>query len=261
MKALIWSGEELGATFDTVDIPEDMLKEAEEYRHELVDRVSRYDDIILEKYLGDEDITTADLKRGIRHATIHEGLVPILTGSAFKNKGVQPLLDAVVDFLPAPTELPPVKGMSLKGNEELERAPSPEEPFAALAFKIVADPHGKLTYFRVYSGTMPKGGSVLNARTGQKERVGRLLLMHANMREDLDVVTAGDIVAGIGLKNTTDRRHAVRREGAHHPRGARVPRTGDPRCRRAEDQERPGQDGQGPVLTVRRGPDVPGSYR
>ena len=132
--------------------------------------VSRYDDVILEKYLGDEDITDGDLKRGIRHATINEGLVPVLTGSAFKNKGVQPLLDAVVDYLPAPTELPPVLGMSLKGNEELERKPSPDEPFAALAFKIVADPHGKLTYFRVYSGTLAKGGSVLNARSGQKER-------------------------------------------------------------------------------------------
>jgi elongation factor G len=126
----------------------------------------------------------------------------VLTGSAFKNKGVQPLLDAVVDFMPSPLELPPVKGMSLKGNEELERYPNVDEPFSALAFKIVADPHGKLTYFRVYSGRLDKGGTVLNARTQQKERIGRILLMHANNREDLDFVEAGDIVAGIGLKNT-----------------------------------------------------------
>ena len=202
MKALVWSGEELGATFDVIDIPADLQKQAEEARHDLVDAVSRYDDIILEKYMGDEDITEADLKRGLRYATINEGLVPILTGSAFKNKGVQPLLDAIVDYLPAPSELPPVHGISLKGDEELERKPSPDDPFSALAFKIVADPHGKLTYFRVYSGTLDKGGSVLNARTGQKERIGRLLLMHANQREDLDSITAGDIVAGIGLKNT-----------------------------------------------------------
>ena len=202
MKALVWSGEELGATFDITDIPDDLQEQAEEYRHELIDVVSRYDDTILEKFMGDEEITEADLKRGIRNGTIHHGLVPVLTGSAFKNKGVQPLLDAVVDYLPSPQELPPVKGISVKGNEILEREPSPEAPFAALAFKIVADPHGKLTYFRVYSGTLPKGGTVLNARSGQKERVGRLLLMHANNREDLDVVAAGDIVAGIGLKNT-----------------------------------------------------------
>jgi len=202
MKALVWSGEELGATFDVVDIPADLQDQAEKYRQDLLDVVSQYDDNILEKFMGDEEITEADLKAGIRKATIHDGLVPVLTGSAFKNKGVQPLLDAVVDFMPSPLELPPVKGMSLKGNEELERSPSVDEPFSALAFKIVADPHGKLTYFRVYSGKLEKGGTILNARTQQKERVGRILLMHANNREDLDFVEAGDIVAGIGLKNT-----------------------------------------------------------
>jgi len=202
MKALVWSGEELGATFDIVDIPADLQDQAEKYRQDLLDVVSQYDDNILEKFMGDEEITEADLKAGIRKATIHDGLVPVLTGSAFKNKGVQPLLDAVVDFMPSPLELPPVKGMSLKGNEELERSPSVDEPFSALAFKIVADPHGKLTYFRVYSGKLEKGGTILNARTQQKERVGRILLMHANNREDLDFVEAGDIVAGIGLKNT-----------------------------------------------------------
>jgi elongation factor G len=202
MKALVWSGEELGATFDIVDIPADLQDQAVKYRQDLLDVVSQYDDNILEKFMGDEEITEADLKAGIRKAAIHDGLVPVLTGSAFKNKGVQPLLDAVVDFMPSPLDLPPVKGMSLKGNEELERHPSIDEPFSALAFKIVADPHGKLTYFRVYSGKLDKGGTILNARTQQKERVGRILLMHANNREDLDFVEAGDIVAGIGLKNT-----------------------------------------------------------
>jgi elongation factor G len=202
MKALIWHDEELGAKFDVTDIPLELQDQADEYRQELIDVVSHYDDTILEKFLSDEEITVEDLKRALRKATIEDGVVPVLTGSAFKNKGVQPLLDAVVDFMPSPIELPPVTGMSIKGNEELERKPLPSEPFAALAFKIVADPHGKLTYFRVYSGRLDKGGMVMNSRTGQKERVGRLLLMHANQREDLDEVQAGDIVAGIGLKNT-----------------------------------------------------------
>jgi elongation factor G len=202
MKAIVWSGEELGAKFDIVDIPAELADKAEEYRHELLDAVGSVDDDILEKYLGDEEISEADLKKAIRKATIANELVPVLTGSAFKNKGVQPLLDAVVDYLPSPLDLPAIQGTALKGGAEMERHADPKEPFAALAFKIVADPHGKLTYFRVYSGTLNKGDSVLNCRTGQKERVGRILLMHANNREDLDSVSAGDIVAGIGLKNT-----------------------------------------------------------
>jgi len=202
MKALVWSGEELGAKFDVVDIPAELADKAEEYRHEMLDVVGSVDDDILEKYLGDEEISEEDLKRAIRKATIANEIVPVLTGSAFKNKGVQPLLDAVVDYLPSPLDLPPVQGTALKGGDPVERKADASEPFSALAFKIVADPHGKLTYFRVYSGSLNKGDSVLNSRTGQKERVGRILLMHANQREDLDVVTAGDIVAGIGLKNT-----------------------------------------------------------
>ncbi len=202
MKALVWHDEELGRQFDVVDIPDDLKAEAEQYHPDLIDNVSQYDDNILEKFIGEEEITVADLKAAIRKATIEDGLVPVLNGSAFKNKGVQPLLDAVVYYLPSPERLPPVEGLSTRGNETLFRKPSPNEPFAALAFKIVADPHGKLTYFRVYSGTLEKGSQVMNARTESKERVGRLLLMHANNREDLDVVQAGDIVAGIGLKDT-----------------------------------------------------------
>ncbi len=202
MKALIWSGEDLGASFDIVDIPAELTDKADEYRALLLDAVGSVDDDILEKYLGDEEISEADLKRAIRTATLANELVPVLTGSAFKNKGVQPLLDAVVDYLPSPLDLPPVKGIELKGGAETTREADPKAPFSALAFKIVADPHGKLTYFRVYSGTLNKGDSVLNSRTGQKERVGRILLMHANQREDLDSVSAGDIAVGIGLKNT-----------------------------------------------------------
>ncbi len=202
MRALVWHDEELGAKFDTTDIPDDLVDQAAEYRQKLLDVVSQYDDGILEKFIEEQEITAAEVRAAIRHATIHEGLVPVLLGSAFKNKGVQPLLDAVVDYLPSPLETPPVQGLSLKGNEEVIRKPDAKEPFAALAFKIVADPHGKLTYFRVYSGSLDKGESVLNSRTQKKERVGRLLLMHANNREDLDSVAAGDIVAGIGFKDT-----------------------------------------------------------
>jgi len=202
MKAIVWQDEELGAKFDVVDIPAELQDQADQYREELMDVLSNYDDALMEKILEEEDIPPAEIRAVVRDATITKGLVPVLLGSAFKNKGVQPLLDAVVDYLPSPLETPPVQGMSLKGNEEIERKPSSDEPFSALAFKIVADPHGKLTYFRVYSGSLDKGGTVLNTRTTKKERVGRLLLMHANNREDLDSVGVGDIVAGIGFKDT-----------------------------------------------------------
>ena len=202
MKALIWHDEDLGASFDVVDIPDDLAAQAEEYHSALIDVVSEHDETILEKYVGEEEITADDIRRALRHATIEAGVVPVLCGSAFKNKGVQPLLDAVVDYLPSPTDIPAIEGRSPKTGEVIERHPDPTEPFAALAFKIVADPHGKLTYFRVYSGRLDKGAQVLNTRSDNKERVGRLLLMHSNQREDLDFVEAGDIVAGIGLKNT-----------------------------------------------------------
>jgi len=203
MHALVWRNEELGAKWDVVDIPAELQEQAEEYRHELIDVLSHHSDTILEKYISDEPITVEDMKDALRRATIANEIVPVLNGSAFKNKGVQPLLDAVVDYLPSPLDLPPVGGMDLKGHEELERKADDGEPFAALAFKIMTDPHvGKLTYFRVYSGTLEKGGQVLNTRTGNKERIGRLLRMHANHREDLDAVYAGDIVAGIGMKDT-----------------------------------------------------------
>ncbi len=204
MNAVVWEqGEDLGAKFDIVPIPEDMVELAEEWRQKLIDVVSEVDENILEKFIGEEEITAEDLWVGLRAATVANQLVPVLNGSAFKNKGVQPLLDAVVRYLPAPSDLPPVQGLNLRGNETVERKASDNEPFAALAFKIMSDPHvGRLTYFRVYSGTINKGGQVLNSRTGNKERIGRLLEMHANAREDLDIARAGDIVAGIGLKNT-----------------------------------------------------------
>jgi elongation factor G len=202
MEALVWLDEELGAKWEVRDIPDDLRDQAEEYRHALIDVLSSFDETILEKYVGDEEITPDDLRRAVRTGTLASEIVPILNGSAFKNKGVQPLLDAIVDYLPSPADLPPVTGVSMKGNEELERKPADDAPFAALAFKIMSDPHvGKLTYFRVYSGTLEKGTQVVNTTTGSKDRVGRILQMHANHREDVDAVFTGDIAAGIGLKN------------------------------------------------------------
>jgi elongation factor G len=205
MKALIWDeGTDKGEAWNDVEIPEDMVAEAEKWRHALIDSVSTVDDAITEKYLAEEEITVEDLRRALRTGTIANEIVPVLCGSAFKNKGVQPMLDAVVDFLPSPLDVPPTKGLDKKGVEEIEREASDDAPFAALAFKIMSDPHvGKLTYMRVYSGRAEKGMAVLNTSKDQKERLGRILQMHANHREDKDAVFAGDIVAVVGLKNTT----------------------------------------------------------
>jgi elongation factor G len=203
MQALVWLEEDLGAKWEVRQIPDDLADQAEEYRAKLIDVLSTFDENILEKYVGEEEITVEDLRSAIRAGTISNEIVPILNGTAFKNKGVQPLLDAIVNYLPSPVDLPPVTGVTMKGNEEVERKPSDSEPFAALAFKIMSDPHvGKLTYFRVYSGTLEKGSQVVNTTSGSKERVGRILQMHANHREDVDAVFTGDIAAGIGLKNT-----------------------------------------------------------
>ncbi|HVM41590.1 MAG TPA: elongation factor G [Acidimicrobiia bacterium] len=206
MKGLVWSDAEgkKGEEWEVTDIPAELVDQAEEYRHELIDVLSNFDETIMEKYVGEEEITADDLRAALRHGTIAGECVPILCGSAFKNKGVQPMLDAVVDFLPAPTDLPAIKGMDVKGIEELERKADDNEPFSALAFKIMSDPHvGKLTYFRVYSGTLESGSYVYNSTKDKKERIGRILQMHANHREDKEAIFAGDIVAAIGLKNTT----------------------------------------------------------
>jgi elongation factor G len=202
MKALIWHDEELGASWDEVDIPADMAEQAAEYRELLLDTIATSDDVLMEKFLGGEDVTEAEIKRALRAGTLANDFVPILCGSAFKNKGVQPMLDAVIDFLPSPLDIPPAEGTNLRGDENLTRGPT-DESFAALAFKIVADPFGKLTYFRVYSGEIAKGDEVFNSTKEKRERLGRILLMHANQREDLDVAMAGDIVAGLGFKDTT----------------------------------------------------------
>jgi elongation factor G len=216
MKALIWHDEELGAKWDEVEIPADMADQAAEYRELLLDTIATSDEVLMEKYLGGEDISEAEIKEAIRKGTLAFDFVPILCGSAFKNKGVQPMLDAVVDFLPSPLDITPAQGVRPGHEDEiLERKADENGPFAALAFKIVGDPFGKLTYFRVYSGQINKGDEVYNSTKERKERLGRILLMHANQREDLDVAMAGDIVAGLGFKDTTtgdtlcDRNNAI----------------------------------------------------
>jgi elongation factor G len=205
MNALVWPEDSnKGQQFDVVEIPAHLLDEAESYRTTLIDTLSNFDDTITEKFLGEEEITADDLIRALRAATIASQVVPVLCGSAFKNKGVQPMLDAVVAFLPSPVDIPPTRGMDVKGVEELERAADDDEPFSALAFKIMTDPHlGKLTYARVYSGQLKQGSQVINSTKDRKERVGRILQMHANHREDRDAAFAGDIVALVGLKQTT----------------------------------------------------------
>jgi elongation factor G len=203
MKALIWQDEELGAKWDEVDIPADQIDEANSYRAELLEVIAGSDDEFMEKYLANEEITQDDIKKALRAGTLAFDFVPILCGSAFKNKGVQPMLDAVIDFLPSPLDIQAATGTNAKGDEVLTRPADENGPFAALAFKIVADPFGKLTYFRVYSGTINKGDEVYNSTKERKERLGRILLMHANQREDLDIAMAGDIVAGLGFKETT----------------------------------------------------------
>jgi elongation factor G len=203
LEALVWKDEQLGATWTVEPIPAEYEDQVEDYRSQLIDVLSSFDENILEKYVGEEEITIDDLRSAIRAGTVSGEIVPVLNGTAFKNKGVQPLLDAIVDYLPSPVDLPPVVGTNVRGTEELERKPNDNEPFSALAFKIMSDPHvGKLTYFRVYSGTLEKGSPVVNTANSRKERIGRILQMHANHREDVDAVFTGDIAAGIGLKNT-----------------------------------------------------------
>ena len=200
-KAVIWHDETNGSTWDEIDIPDDLKKEARHWRINLLEAVAEHDDALLMKYLEGEEITAEEMRGVVRVATLALDITPIFCGSAFKNKGVQRLLDGVIDYLPSPIDVPPVKGIVPRTDEEQERPPDPDAPFSAIAFKIMTDPYvGKLTFFRVYSGTLDKGSQVLNATSGKKERIGRILLMHANSREDVEQVRAGEIAAAVGLK-------------------------------------------------------------
>jgi elongation factor G len=204
MQAVVYK-DDLGQEYDTTEIPAELAEQAHEYHHQLIDVISHFDDEVLEAYIEDEGSVTPEMiRRAVRAATLADEITPVLLGSAFKNKGVQPLLDAVIDYLPSPLDVPPMIGIDPKTEQEIERTPSVDQPFSALAFKVMSDPYvGKLTYFRVYSGKIKAGDRVLNTTTGKTERVGRILQMHANHREEREEIMAGEIAAGVGLKNTT----------------------------------------------------------
>ena len=204
MKATVWT-DDLGTSMSEEEIPAELAEQAHEYHHQLIDAVADHDDELMETYLGDEEKVTPDmLRRALRKATLDITVTPVLCGTAFKNKGIQPLLDAVIDYLPSPLDVPPVHGIDPRTENELSRRPELDEPFAALAFKVMSDPYvGKLTYIRVYSGLMKQGDRVLNTTTGKAERAGRILQMHANHREERDELGAGEIAAIVGLKATT----------------------------------------------------------
>ncbi len=203
MKAYIYN-DELGNDISVEDIPADMQEKAEQYRAEMVEAIAETNDELMEKYLEEEELSIDELKKGLRAATIANDLVPVCCGSAYRNKGVQKLLDAIVDFMPSPVDIPPIKGVDPETGEETVRHSSDTEPFSALAFKIMTDPFvGKLCFFRVYSGTVDAGATVYNATKGKSERMGRILMMHANHRQDIETCYAGDIAAAVGLKQTT----------------------------------------------------------
>jgi elongation factor G len=204
MKGIYYKDETLGADYEEREIPEEFLDQAHKMREQMVEAISETDDQLLEKYLSGEEVTNGELRAALRRATITNRLQPVLCGSAFKNKGVQPLLDAVGAFLPSPLDIPPIEGLDPRSDQPVIRQSSDEQPFAALVFKIMSDPYvGQLTYFRVYSGHVETGMSVLNVKRGRDERIGRLLKMHANKREEISEVWAGDIAAAVGLKNVT----------------------------------------------------------
>ena len=225
MKAILYNESTLGARFEYSDIPHDMVDEANKWRHHLIEETAAYDEHLLEKYLEGEEISVDEIKAAIRKGCIDNTFIPTLCGSAFKNKGVQRLLDAIVDFLPSPIDIGEVLGYDPNDNEvELKRKPNMESPFSALAFKIMTDPFvGRLTYMRVYSGKLDKGSYIYNSNIGKRERVSRILQMHANKREERDEVAAGDIVAVVGLKNTNtghtvcDEKHSIILESMDFP--------------------------------------------
>ena len=216
--------DEMGKDMRVEEIPEDMRELAEEYREKLLDAVSMFDDEIMEMYLEGKEIPTAKIRAAIRKATVAVEMIPVVCGTSYRNKGVQKLLDAIVDYMPAPTDIPAIEGINPKTDEEDKREPSDDEPFSALAFKIMTDPYvGRLSFFRVYSGTLNTGSSVLNSTKNVRERMGRILQMHANHREDIETVYSGDIAAALGLKNTTtgdtlcDEKHPIILESMEFP--------------------------------------------
>jgi elongation factor G len=202
MRGIVWDDDSLGMEYEEIDIPDDLKEKADKYRKIMLENIADHDDELMEKYLLEEEISADEIEHAIRKATLDRSITPLLCGSALRNKGVQIVLDKVIEYLPSPYDIPPIHGKNPDNHEEkLERRPSVQEPFSALAFKIMTDPYvGKLTFFRVYSGELEKGSYIYNSTTGQKERVGRILEMHADEKKDLDIVRAGDIAAAVGVK-------------------------------------------------------------
>ena len=204
MKGIVWNDESMGALYDEIEIPADLLEQAQMYREAMIEEISSHDDALMQKYMDGEELTIAEIKNAIRQCTLDIKICPVICGSSFKNKGVQNLLDAVLDYMPAPTDIPAIQGIDANTEAPIERHASDAEPFSALAFKIMTDPFvGQLCFFRVYSGIMNAGSYVYNSTKGKRERVGRILKMHANKREEIKEVFAGDIAAAVGLKYTT----------------------------------------------------------
>ena len=265
MKALVWKDELGDRVRDRRDPRGASSSRPSEYRTELIEACADYDDELMEAYLAEEEIPHERIAYSLHRACLDTKVTPVLCGSSFKNKGVQPLLDAIVELLPSPLEVPPVTGSCppAKGEEEPTEAERPADddgPFAALAFKVMTDPYvGKLTYFRVYSGKLEAGGRVLNVTTGKTERIGRLLMMHANSREEIEECYSGDICAGVGLKETGTGDTLAAPDAPIALENIEFPETGDRGRDRAEDQSRPGEDGHRPAAPRRGGPDLPGS--
>ena len=266
MRALTWRGETtMGEDYEVEEIPAELAEQAAEYREKFIETLAEADDDIMEKYLeeGDENFTVAELEAAIRRATLADKLNPVLCGTAFKNKGVQPLLDAVVKFLPSPLDIDGIQGHSVKDeNEVIVRQPSDDEPFSGLAYKIASDPHlGKLIYVRVYSGKLEAGSTVVNSVNGRKERIGKVYQMHANKREEIASVGAGQIVAVMGLKDTKTGHTLSDPQQPGRARVDDVPGPGDRGRDRAQDQERPGEARHRDPAPLRRGPDLHGQGR
>ncbi len=204
MKAITWHQEDLGATYDESEIPQNLVDEAKQYHEKLLEAISEFDDALMEKYLEGDTISEEEIKKALRTGTINNKIFPVLCGSAFKNRGVQPLLDAIVSYLPSPVEVPPIKGISPRSKDEVERKADPKSPFSGIVFKIASDPHvGRLTYVRIYSGILKAGSVVYNSSQDLKERIGKILMMHANKRLEVNAIGAGEIVAIVGSKKST----------------------------------------------------------
>jgi elongation factor G len=262
--AFVWdeTDETLGTKYTVQDIPADMLPLVKEYREKMIEGLAEVDEHLMEKYLGEEKITPEEIKAAVRAGTITMKLFPVICGASFKNKGVQPMLDCVVDYLPSPLDIPPMQGVNPDTGETVTREPVSTAPFSALAFKIMNDPFvGQLVFVRVYSGTLNSGSGVYNSTRERKERVGRLVRMHANKREEIESVSAGRHRGGGRAQGHAHRRYALRSEQAHHPRVDGLSDSGHRGRHRAQDQGRRGEAGPVARPARPRGPDLQGQCR